>query len=294
MPEQRQPASRPIGSADPADARVALIAGAGELPLEAARLLEASGREVVGVGFESITAPMLERAAHAFVSLELGQLGSLLRSLDEYGCRELLLIGKFEKSILSQPGSPVRPDELALELLASSMDRSDDGLMASIAGWLESREFVLLDQREALAPLLADEGAMTAAVPCARAMADIEVGLSILDQPGREGDAQCVVVKDGRLVAQETALGTDAAIRRAGQTGGVGMTVLKGARMGQDLRFDLPTVGPGTIATMEAVSAETLAIEAGRCLIVDRDRCLADADRAGIVIWGFGSHRNVR
>jgi DUF1009 family protein len=276
----------------PEERRLGVLAGAGQLPIEAVRELAGAGRQVFVVGFDRVSSPALAQHSDSFVSLVLGELLPLLTALRHQGCQELLLVGRFEKSLLSSASSPLRPDALALELLARVRDRSEDGLMATLASWLEAEGFELADQRRILHRMRVPPGVLTRARPSEAALRDLAAGRPHLERLGRQGEGQCLVVKDQRLFAQETAAGTDEAIRRGGAAAGAGSTVIKATRSGQDLRFDLPTIGPGTIEAMAAVGAQALAVEADATLIVDRARCLAAADRAGIAIWGFESERD--
>ena len=100
---------------------------------------------------------------------------------------------------------------------------------------------------------------------------------------GRMDIGQCVVIKDGVVVAVEAVEGTDEAILRGGTLAGNGAVVVKRSKPQQDLRFDLPAIGPGTIKTMQSVKALTLAIEAGRSVILDRQDMIAAANDSGPV-----------
>jgi DUF1009 family protein len=98
---------------------------------------------------------------------------------------------------------------------------------------------------------------------------------------------QCVVVKDSVVVAVEAVEGTDGAIRRGGELAQQGAIVVKRCKPQQDLRFDLPAVGPKTIDVMASVKASALALEAGRSVLLDRDETVQKAERAGIAIVGL-------
>ena len=96
-----------------------------------------------------------------------------------------------------------------------------------------------------------------------------------------------MVVKRGCVVAVEAVEGTDETIRRAGRLAGPGTTVVKGARPGQDRRFDLPAVGPDTIAAMVDAGSSCLAVEAAVTLLLERERTQAAAERASIACTAF-------
>ena len=270
---------------------LAVIEGAGRLPAEAAAGFRERGSSVVAIGFSGITDPGLEAAVSSICWLEFGQLDALDSALADLGVSRLLLLGKLPKSLLFSQPAEMNPDATAIALLAAQRDRSDDGLLAVIAAWLEGRGFELMDQSVALASMLAPLGPLTKCVPSEQARADLAVGWPVALALGRSGVGQCVVVKQGAVLAVEAIEGTDPAIRRAGRLGGPGATVIKALRAAQDRRFDLPAVGPGTIAAMREAGARALAIEAEATLLLEGERCIAEADRAGIAIWGFDSKR---
>jgi hypothetical protein len=268
-----------------------LIAGAGSLPLESARLLRATGVPVAAIAFEGLTNPALEDAVDHIRWLRIGRLDEMARALEEMGVQRLLLVGKVPKALIFEAGGIAAPDAEAIRLVAESHDRGDEPLMAAIARWLEGRGFELCDQDRTLAPLLAEEGVMSSRSPSESERADLDFGWPIAEELGRVGVGQCVVIKHGCVLAVEAIEGTDAVIRRAGELGGAGALVIKAARANQDRRFDLPAVGQGTLEAMRMAGASALAIEAGSTLIVDRPALIEAANRADVAVWGFEARR---
>jgi len=268
-----------------------LIAGAGSLPLEAARLLRSGGSPPSAIAFEGLTDPGLAAEVGCIRWLRLGQLEEMARALSDLDLQAWLLVGKVPKTVIFGAGGVASPDAEALQLLAESRDHGDEALMTAIARWLDRRGFSLCDQGRTLRALLAPEGPLGARAPNAGELADLEIGWPILQQLGRAGVGQCIVMKQGCVLAVEAIEGTDAAIRRAGEVGGPGATVIKAARPDQDRRFDLPAVGPGTLDAMRAAGATALAIEAGSTLLLDRAAFIEAADRAEIAVWGFETGR---
>jgi UDP-2,3-diacylglucosamine hydrolase len=288
----REDSSNPlVGVENEAAQRVGVLAGAGRFPAEAAGHFRAAGYAVIAVGFNGITAPDLEDEVDSMHWLDLGQFEAAARALEGAQVSRVLLLGKIPKSLLISGEAKLSPDAEAIALLAALGDRSDEGLLAMIAQWLEGKGFVLLDQGVALAEMLVPPGPLTDSLPGKRAEADLVAGWPVLEALGRCGVGQCVVVKDGAVLAVEAIEGTDETIRRAGQFGGAGATVIKALRTVQDRRFDLPAIGPETIEAMVEAGCTALAVEARTTLILERERCVAEADRAGIAIWGFDSGR---
>jgi len=266
-----------------------LVAGAGRLPVAAARALRAANRRIVAVGFEGLTEAALESAVDAMRWLRLGQLEAMAEAFRERGVVRLLLVGKVPKTLLFDGEGLVEPDPQALALIAALRDRADETLLRALADWLAARGFELCPQDGVLQALRVPGGPITRTPPDARALDDLALGRPVLQALGRAGVGQCVVLKQGTILALEAIEGTDATIRRAGRLGGPGATVIKAARPDQDRRFDLPVAGPETIAALVEAGASALALEAGRVLLVEGDEMVAAADRAGIAIWGFTS-----
>ena len=264
-----------------------LIAGAGSLPIEVARLLRGMGYSLFAIGFDGLTDRALESEVEDARWVRLGKLDAMAKAMQELGARRFILIGKVPKALIFESRGIAEPDAEAIRLLAEERDRGDEPLMNAIARWIEGRGFQLCDQGEMLAPMLATVGPLSARSPSETELADLAIGLPIVRELGRLGIGQCVVVKQGSVLAVEAIEGTDSVIERAGELGGSGATVIKASRPGQDRRFDLPAVGVGTINAICASGASGLAIEAGSTLIVDRQGMTEAADRANIAVWGF-------
>lgn len=265
-----------------------LIAGRGSLPVLAARALRAAGVPVAALAFEGQSDASLAAEVGEIAWHRLGRLEEARRSLRAMGVERVLIVGSFAKRLLFEGRGPVELDDTARALLAGLAGLGDDALFVALADWLERAGFALERQDDVLASLLAPGGSIARRAPSEAEAADLGVGRGVLNRIGGAGIGQCVVVNRGCVVAVEAIEGTDEAIRRGGRLAGPGATVVKAARPGQDRRFDLPCVGPYTIAAMAEVGARCLAVEAGSTLILDRERVVAEADRAGIAFTGFG------
>jgi DUF1009 family protein len=212
---------------------------------------------------------------------------AMASALNEMDVRELLMVGKVPKSLIFDGGGIVDPDAEALRMLSGQPEFGDENLMQAIARWLEGRGFSVCDQSKELAPLLAPVGDLAARAPSDLEFADFEVGRAAVRALGLAGIGQCVVVKQGSVLAVEAIEGTDATIRRAGKLGGPGATVIKAARLTQDRRFDLPAIGVSTIEAMIDAGASALAIEADSTLMIDRQEMARAAKQANLSVWGF-------
>src|ERR1700737_707592 len=233
-----------------------------------------AGREVVAVAHEGETDPRLERAASSCTWVKLGQLGRMVEALRAGGCAEAVFCGGIRKLRLFD----VRPDWLGVKVLAG---------MRSFGDGAEGLKVV--SPMPLLPELLAPRGPLGKRALSGEQRADVEVGLRAARVLGDLDIGQIVVVKRGVVLAVEALEGTDACIARGGQLargGGHGPVVVKVQKPKQDPRFDLPAVGPGTVAALQAAGCSALAVEAGRTVVMDRDDLVAAADAAGIAVEG--------
>lgn len=261
-----------------------LIAGQGELPLAAARGARAAGRRIVAIGFEGLTDPGL--GALAEVSwLEPGHVGQALDTLSAAGVIEAVMLGKVPKAGLLGGDGGVEPDSRGRALLQSVCDRSDDTILAAVADLLSDHGIALLEQAAVLPTLVAGAGVLGSLLPTAEQRADVAYGFGVAKAIAALDVGQTVVVKQGAVLAVEAIEGTDAAIRRAGDIAS-GACVVKVAKSSQDPRFDVPTIGPETLAAVVDAQAGLLAFEAERTLVIARERLVAEADAHGIVLLG--------
>lgn len=267
---------------------VGLIAGAGRFPLEIARAARRSGLRVVTVAIRELADPVLEAEADCHW-LHLGELGSLLEVFRESGVRRCVMAGKVPKTLLYERGRELHPDERALDLLRDLGDRSDDSILLALAELLESEGFVLEGQAGFTPEFLAPQGPLGRLAPEPEHWQEIRFGWPIARALGRLDVGQSVVVRQRAVMALEAIEGTDEAIRRGAALGGPGVCVVKVAKPRQDLRFDMPTIGVGTIETLAQVKAAVLAVEAGATLVLEPGEVVATADAAGIPVVGIAS-----
>jgi DUF1009 family protein len=264
---------------------VGLIAGSGRFPLLFAEAAARAGREVVAVAHEGETDPRLESAASSCTWVKLGQLGRTVEALRAGGCAEAVFCGGIRKLRLFD----VRPDWLGLKVLAGMRSFGDDAALRAIAQALEEEGLKVVSPMPLLPDLLAPRGPLGKRALSGEQRADVELGLRAARALGDLDIGQIVVVKRGVVLAVEALEGTDACIARGGQLargGGHGPVVVKVQKPTQDLRFDLPAVGPGTVAALRSAGCSALAVEAGRTVVIDREDLVAAADAAGIAVEG--------
>jgi DUF1009 family protein len=291
--------------ADGGEPPLGLVAGCGELPLAVARAARRRGRPVAAVAFHGHTDPALEARARV-TWLDVGQVGAALDALERAGVEEAVLAGKVPKTGLFpgpgnlrpnaalrphaalQPDASLRPDATGRELLATLRDRRDLSILRAVAALLASRGIRLLPQARLVPELLGAEGTLGRCAPSPAQRADVALGFAVAKRVAGLDVGQTVVVKDGAVIAVEALEGTDAAIRRAGALV-AGACVVKVARPGQDPRFDLPTLGPGTLRAAREARAAVLAFEAGQTLVLRARELAREADACGIALLGVRS-----
>jgi DUF1009 family protein len=208
----------------------------------------------------------------------------LIKAFKRDGVTQAVMVGGVKKTHLF---ADIRPDLRSLALLRRVRVRKDDTLLRALAAELEAEGIHIRDSTFGMDGLLAEEGKLTRRAPTKSEWRDIEFGWDMAQAIGRLDIGQCVVVKDLVVLAVEAVEGTDAAIRRGCALGGAGAVIVKRFKPQQDLRFDLPAVGPKTVEAMVEGAARVLAIEAGRALFLDRTEAIAAADAAGIAIVGI-------
>ena len=260
---------------------VGIIAGSGRLPFVAAAEARAQGRRVVAVGIRGETDPALADVVDALHWVRLGQLGAVVKSLRREGVTEALLLGKVQITHLF---SNIRPDLLGARVLFKARDLRGDSVLEATVEILGDEGIRILETPPFLGPLLVPGGVLTRRAAGAQERRDIALGRDVARQIAGLRIGQTVVVKRGTVVAVESVEGTDAAIRRGGELGRGGVVVVKVARTDQDLRFDLPTVGPETLGALRDAGATALALDAGRTLLLDRERFVDGADALDLAV----------
>lgn len=274
------------------EAPLALVCGGGSLPLAVADHVSARGRRVVlfPVRGAAAAADFAERPHHW---LYPGQLGRFSRIAHSAGCSDVVFIGWLVRPSLWQ----IRPDLTALMLLpriAAAFRGGDDHLLTGVARIVEDRGFRLLGAHEVAPEILVPEGVLTRTVAKERDLSDIKLGLEYLQATSPFDVGQAVVVADRQVLATEAAEGTDGMlsrvaelrkIRRIHAPVGTGVLV-KAPKRGQDRRFDLPSIGPQTVANVVKAGLGGIAVAAGTTIIAEPEPMVKAADAAGVFVLG--------
>lgn len=261
-----------------------LIAGNGRFPLLLAGGARRAGRRVVALALREEALPELEREVDEIHWISIGQLGRGIDILQRAGAREAVMAGQVQHR---QIFSDVVPDLKLVGVLARLAFRNTDSLIGGVADALEREGITLLPSVAFLGDQLALPGEMTRRRPDASERRDIAYGESVARVLAGMDLGQTAVVKGRAAVALEAMEGTDEAIRRAGRIAGPGTTVVKVSKPRQDMRFDVPVVGEGTLDAMREAGARVLAVDAARTLLLERPAFLERADSERVAVFGL-------
>jgi len=271
--------------------KLGLIAGNGRFPLLVLDAARARGEQVVVAAIKEETFPEVEQHGAAAVHwMSLGELGKLIDTFKREGVTRALMAGQVKHK---QIFSSIRPDWRMAKLLFALRARNTDSLIGAVARVLADEGITLVDSTAYLQPLLARPGVLTRRAPTAEEQRDIGYGRQVARHLAQYDIGQTVVVAETACVAVEAMEGTDATIRRASEImtsmAGASMlarnlTVVKVAKPDQDMRFDVPVIGRATIEVMRSAGATCLALDAGKCLLIDGDGITQAADAANIAI----------
>ncbi len=270
---------------------IGLIAGSGRVPFLVAKGIKAAGHKLVVVGFRGGASIRLRHLADEFTWVGITRVGSWLSALRKHGVHEAVMIGGVRKKEIYSPLRLLRyiPDVRTARLFYQKLrkDKRDNFVLLAVADELRTEGIELVSSVKYCNEHLADEGLMTRTALPRGVAEDVEFGWKIARASADLDIGQSLAVKDYDIIAVEAMEGTDAMIRRAGRVCRVGgWTMVKVARPKQDMRFDVPTIGPSTIRNLRDAKCICLVVEAGKTLIVDKPATLELADKLGISIVG--------
>jgi len=262
--------------------RYAIIAGNGHFPFLVLDAARDQGIDPLVVAIKEEASPELDRKAGAIHWLSLGEVGKLLGLLEAARVNKVVLAGQIKHAQLF---SSIPPDGVVRNALDSMHQKNTDALIGAFGRMVEQRGIEVVDSTLFLKPLLAPAGTLTRRAPDASELADVAYGREVAKKLAGLDIGQTVVVADRACVAVEAMEGTDATIERAATlSNGKRLVIVKVSKPDQDMRFDVPVVGPQTIRVMSRSNAIVLALDAGKTLLFERQRLLEEADGAGIAI----------
>jgi UDP-2,3-diacylglucosamine hydrolase len=272
---------------------IGVVAGGGAMPFAVADSLIARGFDPVLFALRGACDPeRVKRFRHHWIAV--GQLGRAVRLFRSENCRDIVFIGSLVRPAFSE----VRLDwatVLELGRVLTAFRGGDDHLLSRVGGIFERHGFRLVGIKDVAPDLLMPEGCLTRAVPDENAAADIAKGRQLLDVLSPYDIGQAVIVIDGHVVGIEDIEGTDGLLARVARLRGEGRVRAKTSRgvlvkvpkTNQDLRFDLPTMGPRTVAGAAAAGLAGIAIAAGNTLVAEPQATIEAADAAGLFVTGL-------
>ena len=281
--------------------KVGLIAGWGRYPIVVAETLRRQGYGVYCLGLKDHADPAIAKACDDFSWVGLARIGRCVRFFRRHGITNATMAGKVHKVRLYERGAWFKhlPDWRGLKtfyphFIRTHKDRRDDTLLGAIVETF-AKEGITMGPATDYAPeLLIGSGQLTVRAPSTAQWKDIQFGWELAKEMGRLDIGQSVAIKDRAALAIEAIEGTDECIRRAGKLCPAGgFSVVKVAKPQQDMRFDVPTIGLGTIRVMVEAGARVLAVEAGRTIIVDQAEVLRYAEQHGLAIVSLESAQQV-
>jgi len=274
-PDQHRTAPQPFPTAIPE--KLVIIAGRGAYPRLLAESARAQGvRHVAAIAFKGETDRVINRLADEIHWVYLGQLGRLLDALRSLAIPAAVMAGQIKPTHLFT----VRMDAALIQLLRKLPARNADTIFSAIGDEMRAVGVQLLPASCFMEQHMAhDPGVLTQRAPTDTEAQDMQLGLDVVRATSSMEIGQTVIVKQGTILAVEAFEGTDAAILRAGKLGGPGASLIKIAKRGHDMRFDIPVIGTRTVRSIRKAGISAVLVEAGRAILLERDLVIEQLNR---------------
>jgi len=260
---------------------LAILAGKGDYPLLLAQSARQQGvKRIVAIAFRHETQRAIARHVDQVHWVYLGQLQSLLDAFKATGIRHAVMAGQITPTHLFS----LRLDRAALTMLGRLRERNAHTIFGAFCDELKGIGLQLLPAYLFMESAMPPTGLIASRPPTPGETADIQLGIQVAKTTSGIEIGQTVVVKEGTILAVEAFEGTDEAIRRAARLGGPGIVVVKVAKRGHDMRFDIPVIGTRTLKTLRQTKAAVLAVEAGRTILLEREELIRQANRMNLCL----------
>lgn len=261
--------------------RIGLIAGAGEVPIYFAQKAIQQGIKLVSIGFSEEIRNRLEPYSEISYSIGVGQAGKIFETLHQSNVKDLLILGKVDKSVIFKLQ---KFDFRALQFFKNIATHEDKVLLLGVISEIEKEGFRVLSLKDFLSDIFPQKGNLSRRVPTKNELEDIEFGLPIARKLADMEIGQTLIVKNKTVVAVEALEGTDRAIQRGCELANGKCVMIKVSRTNQDYRYDSPGVGPQTIRLLAEGGAGVLALEAERVMVVEQTKAIDLANEAKIAV----------
>jgi len=264
--------------------KVGLIAGEGTLPVEFVRAAHQRGEKVIVLALKDLASPQLGVDADKVYWLKFGQYGKALFLLLKERINRIVLLGKVRRDIVYKKDAY---DDEGRDIFKNLKNKRDYSILSEITARLEKLGIEVIAPSEYLSHLLPEKGVLTGQGSGTDLEEDMKFGYITAKELAGMDIGQTIIVKDRTVVAAEAMEGTDATIERGRDIAGDGCVMVKVSRPDQDMRWDVPTVGPDTIKRLAINKYRGLAIESERMFLLDKEKCIELAKEAGIMIKVF-------
>jgi len=264
--------------------RFALIAGRGAYPgILASSARDQGAEHITAIAFRRETDPVIAKLTDDTHWVHLGQLQKMMDALKSSGTKHAIMAGQITPTHLFN----VRMDGAMITLLRGLKTRNAETIFGAIAAKLKEIGVELLPASLYMEPFMPAAGTLSQRTPTESENADIEIGIRVALATSSLDIGQTVVIKEGTVLAVEAFEGTNETIRRAAKLAGRGCVVVKLAKPGHDMRFDIPVIGAHTIKVLKKAGASALAVEAGRSILLEQEKVISEADKAGLALVAF-------
>ncbi|RDL51901.1 hypothetical protein BLJAPNOD_03048 [Ensifer sp. M14] len=273
--------------------RLAIIAGGGALPHHVAEAVRARGEDpfIIALSREAEESDWLE-FDHSV--LAIGDFSAISRTFRDEGIDRVVLSGWVRRR---PEWRDIRPTLKTLakvpSVLRTLVSGGDDAVLRMAMQLIEASGAHVIGVHEVVPNLLADPGPIGALAPSSDDRRDVAAGIAAANALGALDVGQGAIAVGGRVVALEGAEGTDAMLERVATLKAEGRVsarrrgvLVKLCKPEQDLRADLPSIGPSTVAGAVAAGLAGIAVEAGRALVLERAEVIEAANRAGLFVIG--------
>ncbi len=272
--------------------RIGLVAAWGRYPIIVAQELRRQGYAVYCLGIKDHADPALREMCHNYCESGVARLGSQISYFRKHGVRRAVMAGKLHKTILFRRFYWLRnlPDWRFVRtfyphFITRTKNRNDDAMLTAVVEAYAQDGIKFAPATDYVPELLVQYGQISRRRPSRAQRQDVEFAWRLAKEIGRLDVGQCVAVHGRAVLAVEAVEGTDECIRRAGRLcPRGGFTVVKVAKPQQDMRFDVPTIGLGTLEAMVEAGGSVLAIEAHKTIVIDQEEVARFADRHGLAL----------
>jgi len=269
---------------------VGLVAGDGLLPLTFARAARQKGVRVVAIGIKGLTPQGLADEVDEIEWTQLARLGKWIKVFKRAGVRHAVMCGGVRKPDMYKSPASLMPDMRSAKLFYQHLRSHDDHTVLQAVAEEFARDGITLESSVFLCPeLLAPRGCLTGRAPTEKQWEDVLYAWPRIKQIAAMQIGQSIVVKDGAVVAVEAMDGTDATLRRGGELARGEAVAVKLAKEDHDPRFDIPCVGPDTVAVMVEAGIGVLAVEAGQTILLERGELVTRADAAKVSLLALSA-----